>query len=105
MTDVNLKLWNDHEETPPDMVKWVDVRGGYAAIDAYTRIKQATEAWGYRHTLRTIAFWSALRLRPSPDRWSTNSVTGGFWSSRSAEKRNRRLCGRKNRDDGRSNHG
>lgn len=43
----NLKLWNDHEATPADMVKWVK-QGTYqyAAIDAYHRIKQATEAWG-----------------------------------------------------------
>ena len=46
MTDDNLKLWNEHEETPADMVKWAEPRGGYAAIDAYHRIKQATEAWG-----------------------------------------------------------
>lgn len=46
MADANLKLWNDHEQTPADMVKWVKERGGYAAIDAYTRIKQATAAWG-----------------------------------------------------------
>lgn len=45
MTD-NLKLWNDHEETPPDMVKWADTRGGFASVDAYFRLKKATEEWG-----------------------------------------------------------
>ena len=46
MPDDNLKLWNDHEETPADMVKWAKERGGYAAIDAYYRIKQVTGEWG-----------------------------------------------------------
>lgn len=46
MTDDNLELWNAHEETPPDMVKWADMRGGFASVDAYYRIKLATALWG-----------------------------------------------------------
>lgn len=42
-----LELWDSVEETKdPTMVKWASVRGGFASVDAYYRIKLATELWG-----------------------------------------------------------
>lgn len=42
----NLELW-DYARTPPkEMLKEVDLHGGFTAIDPYWRIQQATKRWG-----------------------------------------------------------
>ena len=42
----NMKLWNAVCTTSPDILKKVNQRGGYFAIDAYSQIQKATEQFG-----------------------------------------------------------
>lgn len=42
----NMELWNKVCKTDPDHTKYVDVRGGFTAIDAMYQIQNATEQFG-----------------------------------------------------------
>lgn len=46
MTEDTMALWNAVCSTDPKYTKKVGTRGGFTAIDAYYRIKTATELWG-----------------------------------------------------------
>lgn len=42
----NLELWLRQEETDPSVVKKINIRGGFSAVDAYSQFKRATEEFG-----------------------------------------------------------
>jgi hypothetical protein len=42
----NLALWDAVSTTDPADAKFVNQRGGFHAIDAYSQIRRATEVWG-----------------------------------------------------------
>ncbi len=42
----NIDLWKQVEQTNPEHTKTVNQRGGFTAIDAYSRFKRATEVFG-----------------------------------------------------------
>jgi hypothetical protein len=45
-TKNNLALWDAVSTTDPADAKFVNQRGGFHAIDAYSQIRRATEVWG-----------------------------------------------------------
>ena len=45
-TKDNLRIWDQVWRTDPDNTKDVAKRGGFTAVDLYSRIKTATEIWG-----------------------------------------------------------
>jgi hypothetical protein len=95
--DENMKLWEDHFKTDPSKTKKIEKgKRTLTAIDAYYRIKQATEewgpmgsTWGFKDTEITIehqdsyifAIFSAIFFFPGGSFPSVNSIQlNPMWS-------------------------